>query len=101
MSDAGDNAVGLFNAIFPSQQEGKSSYKSCFSCYFCQSVNKNTKAAVIKSNVALATPPSQKEYNKIRKSPEMSSDDGRKYGRTAIWALTFFTILSWGHQTKL
>ena len=84
VSDARDNAVGIFNAIFPSQQEGRSSYRSCFSCYFCQSVNKNTKAAVIKLNMALVTPPSQKEYKKIRRSPEMGSDDGHEYGSTAI-----------------
>lgn len=83
VSDARDNAVGIFDAIFPSQRKGRSSYKSCFSCYFCHSVNKNTKAAVIKLNVALVTPPSQKGYNKIRKSPETGSDDGHEYGSTA------------------
>jgi len=83
-SDAKDNAVGIFDAVFPSQQEGRSSYKSSFSCYFCQAANKNTKAAVIKLNLALVTLLSQKEYNKIRKSPEMGNDDGHEYGSTSI-----------------
>lgn len=65
VSDARDNALGIFNAIFSSQQEGRSSYKSCFSCYFYQSLSKTTTAVVIKSNVALVTPPSQQNITKL------------------------------------
>lgn len=64
VSDTRDNALGIFNAIFPSQQE-RSCYKSCFSCCFHQSLSKTTKAAVIKLNVALVTPPSQQNVTKL------------------------------------
>lgn len=65
VSDARDNALAIFNAIFPSRQERRSSYKSCFSCYFHQSLSKTTKAAVIKPNVALVTLPSQQNVTKL------------------------------------